>query len=145
MIKLASTLQRAVPEVSKFLTVGLAAYVVDVGLFNLLRYGGEVALLAEKPLTAKAVSTVCAIFVAYTGNKLWTYGSRSGQTIPRELIIFFAINGVAMAIALVCLWISHYALGLTSPLADNIAANIVGIGLGTLFRFFAYRRWVFVD
>ena len=30
----------------------------------------------------------------------------------------------------------------TSRLADNIA-TVVGIGLGTLFRFWAYRRWVF--
>jgi putative flippase GtrA len=37
---------------------------------------------------------------------------------------------------------SHYVIGLTSLTADNVA-NIVGIGLGTLFRFWAYRRFVF--
>ena len=42
-----------------------------------------------------------------------------------------------------CLAISHYALGFTSPLADNIAANVVGLGLATAFRFWSYRRWVF--
>ena len=33
-------------------------------------------------------------------------------------------------------------LDLQSPLADN-AANIVGIGLAALFRFWAYREFVF--
>jgi hypothetical protein len=39
--------------------------------------------------------------------------------------------------------VSHYALGFTSPLGDNIAANVVGLGLATAFRFWSYRRWVF--
>ena len=38
--------------------------------------------------------------------------------------------------------ISRYVLDLQSPLADN-AANIVGIGLAALFRFWAYREFVF--
>lgn len=137
-------LRRAAPEISKFLTVGAFAYVVDVGLFNLLRFAGDNALLAEKPITAKAISTVAAIFVAYVGNKTWTYGDRNGQHIRREIVLFFAINGIAMAISLACLALSHYVLGLTSAIADNISANIIGIGLGTLFRFVSYRRWVFI-
>jgi putative flippase GtrA len=63
----------------------------------------------------------------------------------REYILFFALNGVAMLIALSCLWISHYALGLDSPIADNISANVIGLGLGTLFRFWSYRKWVFPE
>jgi hypothetical protein len=32
----------------------------------------------------------------------------------------------------------------TSLLADNVSANLVGAALGTLFRFWSYRRFVFV-
>jgi putative flippase GtrA len=46
---------------------------------------------------------------------------------------------------LCCLGISRYVLGLSGPLADNVAANVIGLGLGTLFRFWSYRRWVFPD
>ena len=63
----------------------------------------------------------------------------------REYILFFALNGIAMVIALSCLWLSHYALGLDSPIADNISANVIGLGLGTLFRFWSYRKWVFPE
>ena len=48
-----------------------------------------------------------------------------------------------MGIALACLWISHYVLGFASPLADNIATNVIGLALGTAFRFTLYRFWVF--
>ena len=41
--------------------------------------------------------------------------------------------------------ISHYLLGLDSALADNISANVVGLVLGTLFRFWSYRKWVFPE
>lgn len=141
---ISSRLRRAIPEVSKFLTVGAVAYVVDVGLFNLLRFAGEGAVLSEKPLTAKAISTIAAILVAYFGNKTWTYGDRAGHRFSKEIVLFFVINGAAMLLSLGCLAISHYVLGLDSPLADNISANIIGIGLGTIFRFYCYRRFVFV-
>jgi putative flippase GtrA len=53
------------------------------------------------------------------------------------------MNLVGLVISVSCLAISHDLLGFTSPLADNISGNLIGIGLGTLFRFWAYRRFVF--
>ena len=46
-------------EVAKFGTVGGFAYVVDVGIFNLLRFG-DGSPIADKPITAKLVSSVIA-------------------------------------------------------------------------------------
>lgn len=46
-----------------------------------------------------------------------------------------------LVIALACLAFSHYVLGLTSPLADNVSANGVGLVFSTLFPFVAYRNW----
>lgn len=132
-----------VHEAAKFGVVGLAAMVIDVGLFNLLLYGTGQGLLAGKPLTAKVVSVVVAATFAYFGNRLWTFRDRESTGYAREYALFFALNGIGMGIALGCLWLSHYAFGLTSPLADNISANGAGLALGTLFRFFTYRKWVF--
>ena len=33
-------------------------------------------------------------------------------------------------------------MGWDSALADNISANVVGLGLGTAFRFWSYRKFV---
>jgi putative flippase GtrA len=138
-------LHHLVREGTKFLTVGGMGYVVDVGLFNLLRYVGEDPLLADKPLTAKAVSTVVATFVTYAGNRFWTFRHRRRTGYLREYLLFFVLNAVGLGIALGCLALTHYGLGWTSPLADNLSANVVGLGLGTLWRFWSYRRWVFPE
>lgn len=132
-------------QIAKFGVVGLVALVVDVGLFNVLRFAGGEGPLYDKPLTAKIVSVVVATTVAYIGNRIWTFSDRGRTSYLREYFLFFVLNGVALLITLGCLWFSHYALGLTSPLADNISANFIGLGLGTLFRFWSYRRWVFPE
>ena len=124
-------------ELVKFGVVGAVAFIVDVGLFNVLLHE------TDKPLTSKTLSTVAATTVAYAGNRWWTFRRRSRSGVGREYTLFFLLNGVGLAIALGCLATSHYLLGLTSRLADNIAANVVGLVLGTMFRFWSYRRFVF--
>ncbi|MBI1379344.1 MAG: GtrA family protein [Frankiales bacterium] len=130
-------------EVAKFGVVGIVALVVDVGLFNVLRFAGGEGPFYDKPLTAKVISVTVATTVAYFGNRYWTFRNRGRTTFRREYLLFFVLNGVGLGISVACLWFSHYALGLTGPVADNISANVVGLGLGTLFRFWSYRRWVF--
>jgi putative flippase GtrA len=126
-----------VRELVKFGMVGGVAFLIDVSLFNvLLHKTGE-------PLISKTASTVVATTIAYIGNRVWTFRRRTRSGVGREYTLFFLLNGVGLAIALGCLATSHYLLGFTSPLADNIAANVVGIGLGTAFRFWSYRRFVF--
>ena len=134
-------------EIAKFGVVGMMALVVDVGLFNLLRFAGPdgEGLLFDKPLTAKVISTVLATTFSYFANRHWTFAERKRSGFMREYVLFFVINGIAMIFPLGMLWFSHYALGLTSPLADNISANVIGLILGTVFRFWAYRTFVFTS
>jgi putative flippase GtrA len=129
-------------ELGKFFSVGALAYVVGVGGFNLLVHL-ENAPLASKPLTASIISGVVSILVAYLGNRHWTWRDRARSGARREISLFFLINGIALIFNVVCLAISRYVLGFESALADNIAANIIGVGLGTLFRFWSYRTIVF--
>ena len=135
-------LKSLVREAAKFGVVGLVALVVDVGMFNLLLYSSWRPLY-DKPLTAKATAVILATIVAYAGNRIWTFKDRASLPVGRGYVLFFGLNAVAMLIAMACLAISHYVLGLTGPVADNISANVVGLVLGTLFRFWSYRRFVF--
>ncbi|WP_211319562.1 GtrA family protein [Quadrisphaera granulorum] len=128
-------------ELGAFGVVGGIAFVVDVGLFNLLRFGGS-GILADQPLTAKVVSASVATVVAWAGNRWWTFRHRNRPAALRELGLFVAMNAVALLIGLAVLATSHYVLGLRGPLPDNVA-NLVGIALGTAFRYVAYRLWVF--
>lgn len=129
-------------EIAKFGTIGGFAYVIDVSIFNFLRFT-DFSPIAHKPITAKIISSVIATLFAYAGNRYWTFSHRETKSHAESLPLFFALNAIAMGIAAVCLGISHYLLGFESAAADNISANVVGTGLGTLFRFWTYRRFVF--
>lgn len=128
-------------EVIKFGAVGALAFVVDLVVFNLLH--GDGASLEHKPLTAKVISVLAATTVAWLGNRFWTFRHRRRASARREAVLFFVFNAAGLAIALGCLGFSHYVLGMRSLLADNVSANGFGLVLGTLFRFWAYRRFVF--
>lgn len=135
-------------ELVKFGVVGAVAYVVDVAVFNLLLFGGPVTsspALQGRPLTAKVCSVAVATVVAWLGNRYWTFRRRRRASARRELVLFVVMNLAGMGLALTCLGLSHYVLGLDSALADNISANVVGLALGTAFRFYAYRTWVFTE
>ncbi len=99
-------------------------------------------VLEDKVTTAKVISGAVATLVAWLGNRQWTFRHRRSRPVHHEVGLFFGVNIVALGISAVALAVSHYGLGFTSTLADNVA-TVVGIGLGTLFRFGAYRRWVF--
>src|SRR6476659_2710411 len=130
-------------QFAKFGVVGAVAYVIDVGVFNVLRYAGEDPVLADQPLTAKIMSSAVATVVSWLGNRYWTFRHTRRPQARREFLIFVLMCSIGLGISLSILWFSHYVIGLTSPLADNIAANVVGLAAGTLFRFWAYRRFVF--
>ncbi|CAN5645230.1 hypothetical protein BH10ACT10_BH10ACT10_06910 [soil metagenome] len=34
---------------------------------------------------------------------------------------------------------------MTDPVADNVSANVIGLGLGTLARFWAIQRFIFLS
>lgn len=132
-----------VRQLVSFGLVGGLGFVTDVGGFNLLRFAGGEGPLYAYPLTAKVVSGVAATVVAWLGNRYWTFRHTRRTHAVRELVLFSVVAAIGTVIAMACLWVSHYGLGLRSPLADNVSANVVGFGLATLFRFWAYRNHVF--
>lgn len=135
-----SRVDHLVHEAMKFGTVGAFAFVVNVTVFNLVHYA-----LGLQPIRSKIIATGVATVFAYLGNRHWTYKQRDRLHWSRETTLFFLFNGVGMAIESGCLALSHYLLGLRGVLADNLSANVVGLALGTLFRFWAYRNWVFPE
>lgn len=125
-------------EIAKFGLVGAIAFVIDLGGMNLLAH----TLLEDKITTARILSGVAATLFAWFGNRSWTFRHRRSRPAHHEVTLFFVVNGLALVISTLCLVVSHYGLDLTSRLADNVS-TIIGIGLGTLFRFWTYRRFVF--
>jgi len=128
-------------EVFMFLAVGGVGYVVDVVAFNLFQ--SVEPFKALDPAYARTVAVVLAILVNYVGNRAWTWRDVASDDRRRELSLFFLFSVVGFGFSLAALLVSHDVLGFTSRLSDNIAANVVGLGLGAAFRFWTYRRFVF--
>lgn len=133
------SLLRRIVELASFGGVGAVAFVVDVGGYNLLR----ATIMPDQVIWSKVVSVSVAMIVAWLGHRYITFRGTRRKTVGRELVLFVVANGGGLFIAAACLYISHYIFGLTSPLADNISGNVVGLVLGTAFRYLAYRHIVF--
>lgn len=129
------------PEVMTFLLVGGLGYVVDVGVFNWLR--STATLGNADPVWARIVAVAVAMVVTYIGNRTWTWRDVPAGDRRREVALFIVFNIIGLGFSIVTLWISHDLLGLTTRLADNISANVVGLALGTVFRYWSYKRFVF--
>ncbi|MDT0309388.1 GtrA family protein [Streptomyces sp. DSM 44917] len=125
-------------EVAKFGAVGAFGFLVNVVVFNLCTQGAGLA-----PVRSGVIATTAAICTNYFGNRHWTYRDRDKSRRSREASLFLLFSCVGMIIENGLLALSHYGLGFTSPLADNLAKNVLGLGIGSLFRFWSYRTWVF--
>lgn len=128
-------------EVLTFLAVGGTGYVVDVTVFNLLRSSDPFAV--ADPALARTVAVAAAMCVTYLGNRTLTWRRHTSGNRRREIGLFVLFNVIGFGFSLVTLVVSHDVLGLTSRLADNISANVVGLALGTAFRYLTYKRFVF--
>jgi dolichol-phosphate mannosyltransferase len=128
-------------EVLTFLAVGGIGYVVDVLAFN--AFQSVEPFKALDPAYARTLAVVLAILVNYIGNRAYTWRDVPSDDRRRELALFFLFSAIGFGFSLVTLLVSHDLLGYTSRLADNVSANVVGLALGAVFRFWAYKRFVF--
>jgi putative flippase GtrA len=133
-----SRVRTMLPELVKFCVVGGIGTVIDLG--------GAAVLLGKyhvEPLAAKAISTSIATAATYLGSRFWTFKDRENQELKREALLFIVLNLVGLLIAEVVVGFVTYGLGRHGQLDYN-AASVVGTGIATIFRYFAYRRWVFL-
>jgi putative flippase GtrA len=138
--------QRLLSEVAKFLTVGGVATAVAFVIFNGLVHGvtGDgPGPMHEQPIWAFVVANTVGMVVSYRGSRSWAFRHREAVGPAGGRVAFFAINIVTMAIPVACLAVSRYALNLEDPVSDNVAANGVGLALGTAARFVAIRQLIF--
>jgi len=140
-------LSRLTSEVAKFLTVGGVATLVALLIFNVLVHGFvwlSPGPLHRWPLTSYVLANLVGMVVSYRGSRSWAFRHREVVGAAGGRLAFFVINTVTMGIPLLFLAASRYLLHFDDVVADNVAANVVGLGLGTAARFWAFRRFVFV-
>jgi putative flippase GtrA len=123
-------------EVAAFGLIGAMAFVIDVGLFTWLAPHGA--------LKAKAVSTAVSTTFAYFGNRHLSFSHRARTSIGRETSFFFGINLVTLIFSELVLALFVYGFHYGHASTMVLVVNLATIGIGTLFRFWAYKRFVFL-
>ena len=127
-----------IPELARFGVVGGLGAIIDLGGAAYLHLE-----LSIGPLVAKGLSITAATAFTYLGSRFWTFRHRVNQAMLRETVLFAILNVVGLVIAEAVIAFTHYGLGAKSALAYN-AASVAGTGLGTIFRYFSYKKWVFL-
>jgi len=138
MASLRKRLTGLIPELAKFGVVGLIGSVIDLGGADYLHVHMGIG-----PMVAKAMSITAATAVTYLGSRFWTFRHRVNQALLREGMLFVVLNVIGLGIAEVVIAATTYGLDMKSELAYN-GASVVGTGLGTIFRYFSYKKWVFL-
>lgn len=136
-------------ELLKFAVVGATTFLVDNGIWYLLKF----TVLTGKPTTAKAIAVLVATIASYVLNREWSFRTRGGRDTGHEATLFFVISGVAVALNLVPLWVSRYVFDFEQPhvslfiqeTADFVSGSVVGMLLAMGLRFWGFRKWVFPD
>jgi putative flippase GtrA len=123
-------------EVSAFGAVGAVALVMDVSIFTWLSPHGA--------LKAKFASTVISTTFAYFGNRHLSFSHRARTSIGRETSFFFGINLITLVFSELIIAFFVYVLGYGHASGMVFLVNLGTIGLGTIFRFWAYKRFVFL-
>jgi putative flippase GtrA len=126
-------------ELAAFGLVGGLAFAIDLGIFTALTQSAHLGALKSK-----CVSTVVSTTFAYFGNRHLSFSHRARTGIKRETAYFFGINGVTLVFSELILALFVYGFGYDHASSMIAAVNIVTIGLGTAFRFWAYKRFVFL-
>lgn len=123
-------------EITAFGAIGGMALVIELGLFALLSGHGA--------LKAKIISATVATTFAYFGNKYLSFSHRARTSVGRETTFFFGINAIAVGFSEAVIALFVYPLHFDHASLTVFMVNVVTIGLGTIFRFWAYKRFVFL-
>ena len=123
-------------EVTAFGFVGALAFALDLGVFAWLSHYGA--------LKANFVSTVTSTSFAYVGNRYLSFSHRARQSIGRESAFFFGINFIALGFSEAVIALFVYPLHYAHDGSTVFLVKLVTIAIGTVFRFWAYKRFVFL-
>jgi putative flippase GtrA len=131
--------QQLAHEAMKFGLVGILNTLINLAVFNALLVGIHDVGRVKANFVATGVATV----FAYLMSRYWTFRDRpSDHSTSREFMLFIVFNVIGLGIESALIGGTVYVLGASSILAVNIA-KVLGLGIGTVFRFWAYRTFVF--
>jgi putative flippase GtrA len=123
-------------ELTAFGLIGAMALVIDISIFAWLAPHGAIK--------AKAISSSVSTAFAYIGNRHLSFSHRARTGLGRETSFFFGINLITLVFSELVIALFVYPLGYAHGSGMVFFVNLVTIGIGTIFRFWSYKRFVFL-
>jgi len=129
--------QRLAVELAAFGVIGAVCLVSDIVLFNVFTFGAGLS-----PVAAKAVGMVITGTMAFFGHRHVTFRHHRGeQSYRREVTTFTVATLLTVLLSLLPLFVAKNVVHTHDVVMLN-GANLLGIALGTLARYLAYRNVV---
>jgi putative flippase GtrA len=136
-------------ELLRFAVVGGISFVITMSV----DYGLKFTVLRTHPVTALILGVLVATIFSYVANREWSFRTRGGRERAHEAALFFLLSGIALGLNALPQWFSRYVLDLQAPhlspfgveVADFVSGLVIGTLLGTAFRWWAFKKWVFPD
>ncbi|MDQ1747452.1 MAG: hypothetical protein QOD07_1715 [Frankiaceae bacterium] len=129
--------QRLAVELTAFGAIGAICLVSDIVLFNVFTFGAGLS-----PVAAKSVGMVITGTMAFFGHRHVTFRHHRGdQTYRREITTFVVATLLTVLLSLLPLFVVKNMMHTHDVVLLN-GANLLGIALGTLARYLAYRHVV---
>lgn len=141
-----SRAKRVGKEAASFTMVNIVATAVALLGFNLLVHGAKGLFdgpLHSYPLTAYVVANSIGMVISFLGSRHLVFKDRRPIGPGGGVVVFAVINLSSFAIPMLCLWFTRNILENNSIWMDNLSGNVIGGGMATLFRFWAFRRFAF--
>jgi putative flippase GtrA len=134
----------------KFAIVGSIGAVVDFGIMNILTQ------LSTPFVVASIISFIAAVISNFLLNRYWTYPDSREKTFTQQMVQFFIISLIGLAIRTPMLaWMESRLIRLsalivpTTFLTPEIIGHNVSLAIAILvvmmWNFFANRYWTYND
>jgi putative flippase GtrA len=124
-------------ELAAFGVVGSVGFVIDVSVFQFLY-----VVVGLDAVVTKFLATTVSMTATFAGHRFWSFSRRARTGLRREYLRFTGINGITLLLGLAIVGFVRHPLGQEGALVLQ-AANVFSIGVGTVVRYLAYRKWVF--
>jgi putative flippase GtrA len=126
-------------EMAKFGVVGIVGVVIQLVVFRIL-----LESMPGASVRANVIATLVAIGTNYIGYRYWVYRDTDPKTRSREITLFLIFSGIGLVIQNAVLYALTYGLDIHGK-SVAMVFTLIGIGVATLFRFWAYRTFVFTS
>ncbi len=132
-------------QIGKFVSVGVANTIIDIGVFSLLKLLTGITI-GFRIAGINMVGFAIAVIHSYLWNKFWTFGKRERTGAGSEFLQFFLISVIGIMINSGIIYVLTTLVGPQFGVTKNLwatTAKIIATPISMTWNFIGYKLIVF--